>query len=120
MNAFKTVFVWKIDNTIPHLTLGFPGLIGALTGMSQTGITVHEAGLDSMRATELGYQWTLRLRWLLMRAHNLGEVRTIWETTKNTLGINHMVASAADLVTDHPALVMETMRNYTAYFLDND
>jgi hypothetical protein len=68
MNKYKTVFVWKITNTIPHMTLGFPGLMGALTGMSKAGLTVHEAGLDSMRATELGFQWTLRLRWVMMYA----------------------------------------------------
>lgn len=34
--------------------------------------------------------------------------------------MNHMIASASDLVTNHPAYVMETMRNYTAWFIDND
>ena len=41
MNVNKMIFVYKIDNTIPHLTLGFPGVLGALTGMSAAGITVH-------------------------------------------------------------------------------
>ncbi len=119
-NKFKTVFVWKIDGTIPHVTLGFPGLMGALTGMSKAGLTVHEAGLDSMRATEVGFQWSLRLRYVMMHASNLREARKIWEETNNTLGMNHMIASASDLVTDHPAYVMETMRNYTAWFMDDD
>jgi hypothetical protein len=34
--------------------------------------------------------------------------------------MNHMIASASDLVTDHPAYAMETMRNYTAWFIDDD
>lgn len=34
--------------------------------------------------------------------------------------MNHMIASASDLITNHPAYVMETMRNYTAWFIDND
>ena len=41
INKHKTIFVYNIDNTIPHTTLGFPGLIGALTGMSKAGLTVH-------------------------------------------------------------------------------
>jgi hypothetical protein len=49
INQNKVVFVWKIDNEIPHTTLGFPAMLGALTGMSKAGLTVHEAGLDSMR-----------------------------------------------------------------------
>jgi hypothetical protein len=46
-NRHKLITIYKIDNTIPHSTIGFSGMIGALTGMSAEGITVHEAGLDS-------------------------------------------------------------------------
>jgi hypothetical protein len=49
VNQNKMVFVYKIDNQIAHATLGFPGIFGALTGMSSAGLTVHEAGLDSHR-----------------------------------------------------------------------
>jgi hypothetical protein len=75
LNKHKFIFVWKVKETIPHTTIGFPGVIGALTGMSQAGITVHEAGLDSMKATELGMQWTVRLRHIMMHAHNLAEAK---------------------------------------------
>jgi hypothetical protein len=34
-----------------------------------------------------------------MNAKNLAEAKSIWVSTKNTFGINHMVASAADVVT---------------------
>lgn len=49
INKNKIIFVWKAKGTIPHATIGFPGTIGALTGMSQAGLTVHEAGLGSMK-----------------------------------------------------------------------
>lgn len=120
MNKHKTVFVWKVAGTIPHATIGFPGIIGALTGISKAGLTVHEAGLDSFRETELGFQWTLRLRYIMMHAENLEEARQIWVQTNNTLGMNHMVASASDLATNEPVFVVETMRNYTAWFKDDD
>ena len=51
VNANKLITVWKVDNTYPHLTLGFPGVLGALTGMSSQGLTVHEAGLSSHLST---------------------------------------------------------------------
>jgi hypothetical protein len=35
------IVIWKIKDTIPHVTIGYPGIIGALTGMSQAGLTVH-------------------------------------------------------------------------------
>jgi hypothetical protein len=75
INKNKVIFVWNIKDTIPHTTIGFPGTLGALTGMSQAGITVHEAGLDSMKETELGLQWTLRLRYILMHAKNIAEAK---------------------------------------------
>jgi hypothetical protein len=95
-------------------------MLGALTGMSKAGLTVHEAGLDSIRETELGFQWSLRLRFIMMRAKTLSEAKEIWEQTNNTLGMNHMVASASDLATGEPIFVVETMRNYTAWFVDYD
>ena len=51
INKYKVVFVWKIKDEIPHVTLGFPSMFGALTGMSKAGLTVHEAGLGSIRET---------------------------------------------------------------------
>lgn len=51
VNQNKLITIWNIDETIPHLTLGYPGVLGALTGMSAAGITVHEAGLGSHHTT---------------------------------------------------------------------
>lgn len=74
--------------------------------MSAAGLTVHEAGLDSYRETELGHQWTLRLRYVMAKAKNLQEAEQIWRNTNNTLGMNHMIASGN--IADHksPALVL--------------
>jgi len=41
INKFKLITIWKIKDTIPHATLGFVGSLGALTGISQAGLTVH-------------------------------------------------------------------------------
>ena len=53
--------------------------------------------------------------------------RQLWESTNNTVGFNHMVASGPDAVqyasgtSKGPvALAMETMYLYTAYFADDD
>jgi hypothetical protein len=39
VNVNKLIMVYHIDDTIPHATLGYPGIIGALTGISQAGLT---------------------------------------------------------------------------------
>ena len=53
--------------------------------------------------------------------------RALWEATNNTVGFNHMMASANDAASyakgNKDAVVayaMETMFNYTAFFMDND
>ena len=120
VNQNKVVFVWKVEGEIAHVTLGFPGVIGALMGMSAAGLTVHEAGLDSHKENELGHQWTLRLRYLMAKAKNLVEAEAIWRNTNNTLGMNHMVGSGNVYDEKLPALVFETMAGYTAYFRDHD
>lgn len=120
VNRNKLVTVWHIDGMIPHLTLGYPGVLGALTGMSAAGLTVHETGLSSHFSTEMGFQWTLRMRYIMMHAKNLQEALAIWKATNNTLGMNFMISSASDLSSGHPAIAMETMRAYTAFFQDGD
>lgn len=99
-----------------HATFGFAGLAGALAGMSAAGLTVHEANLESNRDSFRGFPWLLRLRHVMESAANLAEAKAVWETTNNTVGFNHMVASAADA----KALVIETNAATSAYFEDND
>lgn len=91
-------------------------MYGVLAGMSAAGLTAHEANLEEDLITFRGFPWVLRLRFILEFAHGLSEAQQLWEATHNTVGFNHMVASA----TDHSAIAMETMYNYTAYFSDND
>lgn len=73
MNANKLIMVYHIVGTIPHATLGYPGVIGALTGISKAGITVGQAGQSSDLETMEGFQWTLRMRQMLMKSNNLKE-----------------------------------------------
>jgi predicted choloylglycine hydrolase len=98
-----------------HVTFGFAGIYGALAGMSSAGISVHEANLESNRDTFRGFPWLVRLRYIMENASNLEESKTLWDATKNTVGFNHMVASASD----NAALVMETDAKHTAYFSAN-
>ena len=51
---------------IPHATVGFAGLAGALTGMSAKGLTVHEANLEEAPETFFGFPWVLRLRYVAL------------------------------------------------------
>lgn len=56
------------------------------------------------------------MRTVMMRANNLNEAIKIWNSTKNTLGMNFMIGSAID----KKAVVFEEMRGYSAMFYDYD
>ena len=90
--------------------------------MSSAGLTVHEANLEEDKITFEGFPWIFRLRYIMENAHNLKEARAIWESTNNTVGFNHMIASASDVVNGHAALVEETMYNkmhiFQSFFLN--
>jgi hypothetical protein len=85
--------------------VGWAGFLGAITGMSAEGVTVHEANLESDDITFRGFPWVLRLRYVMARAKGLDEALNLWNSTNNTIGFNHGIASRSD----GSAVVMETM-----------
>eukprot|EP00051_Salpingoeca_urceolata_P032044 m.14029 g.14029 ORF g.14029 m.14029 type:complete len:505 (+) comp4721_c0_seq1:1601-3115(+) len=130
INSYKLVAVHHPPGKAAHATFGFVGLYGALAGMSEHGITVHEANLEENEITFGGFPWLLRLRYIMENAKTCTEAKELWKATNNTVGFNHMVSCAADAAQVHanpktyagpgPAVAMETMFNYTAYFTAND
>jgi hypothetical protein len=102
-----------------HATFGFAGMYGALAGMSSKGLSVHEANLEENVISFAGFPWIMRLRYVMQEADNLQEGLAVWHRTNNTVGFNHMIASASDAPST-AAVAMETMAGYTAYFFDND
>lgn len=109
---YKLVTVFHPPSAIAHVTFGFAGLYGALTGMSAEGITVHETGVDSRKETFDGFPWVLRLRFIMEHAVDLASAQALWEATNNTLGMNHGIGAARD----NRFLALETRAGHTAYF----
>mmetsp|Transcript_19427 Transcript_19427/g.27920 ORF Transcript_19427/g.27920 Transcript_19427/m.27920 type:complete len:498 (+) Transcript_19427:40-1533(+) len=118
VNQYKLLTVHHPPGGVAHVTVGFAGIWGALAGMAATGLTVHEANLESKQDTFRGFPWILRLRHVMAYSPtgSIEEALDIWGATNNTVGFNHMVGSA----TDGKAVCMETMKDYTAYFEDMD
>lgn len=121
INRNKIVSVYHPTGETAHATIGFSGLIGALVGVSEAGLTAHEAGLNVKQETFEGFTWTMRLREVLAKAKNLAQARSIWDATNNTCGINHLIASAPDVLAGRPgAMAMETMARVTAFYQQDD
>lgn len=127
VNKYKLVMVTVPDDgSIASASLGFVGVYGALAGMSAKGLTLHEANLEELQISFMGFPWVLRIRFIMEYAQDITSARQLWASTNNTVGFNHMIASASDAAmyrqgkTKTVALALETMYQYTAYFTDND
>lgn len=127
INKYKLVLVTVPDDgAMPSASIGFAGLNGPLAGMSSAGITLHEANLEEQQISFTGFPWVLRLRYIMEFAKDITTAQELWAATNNTVGFNHMIASAVDAKlyrqnqTKTVALALETMYQYTAYFKDND
>jgi len=116
ISEYKLITVHHPPHGYAHATFGWAGIWGAITGMSEKGITVHEANLESDDITFRGFPWVLRLRYVMANAQNIAEASILWNTTNNTVGFNHGFGSAQD----GRAVVLETMMHNTAIFEAND
>eukprot|EP01133_Synstelium_polycarpum_P017413 gene17413-20778_t len=119
ISKHKLISFYHPTNAISHVTVGFAGVLGALTGISSQGLFVAESDSDTNSVTFEGFAWTMRLRAVMEQSTTIAEALAFWQATNNTMGMNHMLSAAFDNVT-HPAYALETMRDYTAYFPDND
>jgi hypothetical protein len=112
----KLLTIFRPDGKIPHVTIGFAGITGALTGLSAKGLSVHEAGDDNNLESLEGFGWPLRVRYVMEEAVTLEEAGTVWNSTNNTMGLNHGFGSGAD----NEFVVLETVKGYSAFFGPND
>ena len=113
----KAVTVYETTEEAPYATVGFFGMVGALAGMSASGVSVHEANLEETHISFRGFPWVLRLRHVMGTTDgSLDDAVGIFNATQSTVGFNHMVASAVE----DRATVMETFAGYLAAFGDDD
>jgi hypothetical protein len=121
INKYKLVTFYHVStpsgNIPPYATTGFASGLGALAGMSSTGITVSEMNLDNSRVTFDGTPFPLRLRAVLEGATDLGTALDVWRATNNTNSFNFLIGSAPDALAGRDgAYALETMRNYTSVY----
>ena len=121
VNPWKSIIMWVPDDgAIAHAAYGFLPVYGVLSGNSAAGVTVHEANLEEKNETFRGFPWVLRLRYVMENAQDLRQAMQLWLKTNNTIGYNHMIASAADAgVGTRAASVFETAAFYNGQFYDN-
>ncbi len=95
LQDYSLLTIYDPDNGRAHVTFGYIGLVGALGGMNDAGVSVAEIGSTNTVQTLLGTPWTLRNRLVLEHSSNLDEalaIMTDLEKYPNTVGYNFMVA----------------------------
>ncbi|GAM26629.1 hypothetical protein SAMD00019534_098040, partial [Acytostelium subglobosum LB1] len=121
ISQHKVLAVYHPTDGYSHLSVSFAGLVGGMTGISSNGIFTAESDSDSKLVTFEGFAWAMRIRWVMEHAQNIDEALQLWRSTNNTMGMNHMLSSAFESLSNpHPAYALETMQGYTAFFPDND
>merc|ERR1719247_4026502 len=81
MNQYKLITVYHPPEPglHAHATFGYAGVVGALTGISAAGVSVHEANLEETPESFRGFPWILRLRHVMEHASTIAEAKAIWE-----------------------------------------
>ncbi|HOO57422.1 MAG TPA: C45 family autoproteolytic acyltransferase/hydrolase [bacterium] len=88
----NTVFIYNPRGGITFLALGWPSIVGTLTGMNAEKMTVGEMTSVTSDATLNGTPIMIQLRMLIERSHNLDEAYSILKDTPRTTGYNVVVA----------------------------
>ena len=108
-----------------HATVGFAGFVGAIAGMSATGITVSQSNLDNSRVLLNASAWPFRLRYIMETAETVADVRRIYSppgALAATAGTaNHIVGAQRDAAAGRPAAVAaECIAPFNALYADDD
>jgi len=123
IDKYKLVTFYHItDPKYPQVSgvsssLGFAAGLGALAGMSSSGLSVSEMNLDNSDVTFSGPPFPLRLRYILEYGKDLQSAISLWKSTNNTNSFNFLIGSASDALSkNNGAYALETMMGYSAIF----
>ena len=113
------------DGTNGFVTMGYAGVIGALAGMNEMGISFSEIGAFSAREELDGIPWVLLARDVLELDRSFPEGVARVESAKHTIGYNYQIAygDPADFDTDRfcpNAAVFETNFECCETFYEDD
>jgi hypothetical protein len=94
------------------LSIGFVGLIGSISGINESGISISEIGAETRDKTQAGMPMPILLEDVLARARTLAEAVAILRQAPGTGGYNYMVGSARE----RRGVVVEKTARHTAVF----
>lgn len=116
IDQHKLVIVYTPTSLKPYASIGFAVGLGALAGLSSTGISVSEMNLDCFRVSLSAPPFPTRLR-LMMETPSalLSDALSEWFKWPTGNSFNFLIGSARD----NRAVALETAWNETIVFTDN-
>ncbi|MFA6241434.1 MAG: C45 family autoproteolytic acyltransferase/hydrolase, partial [Candidatus Hydrogenedentales bacterium] len=121
----RLVTVYEPDSGPAFVTVGYAGILGALAGMNEKGITLSEVGAFSVREELDGIPWTVMARQVLEDSTNLDDAVRIVAGARHTIGYNYLVGfgdpehfGTCDF--EPRAAVFETNHDCCEVFFDDD
>lgn len=95
LQKMTVVLVFEREGALPVAVVGWPGLLGALSGMNADGVAGATMMIHAGKPIAAGLPYPLMYRLALEKARKAGDVRTFLETCKRTCPNNFMVVDAA-------------------------
>lgn len=92
MHEDRLITVYRPENRLAFVTMGYAGVVGALAGMNEKGICFSEIGAFSLSEELDGTPWVLIAREALEESACLEEAVAIVRNAKHTIGYNYQVA----------------------------
>ena len=92
MHEDRLITVYQPNDHVAFASMDYAGVVGALAGMNEKGISLSEIGAFSVREELDGTPWTLIARRVLEESDCAEDAVAIIEKAKHTLGYNFMIA----------------------------
>ncbi|MFP4502139.1 MAG: C45 family autoproteolytic acyltransferase/hydrolase [Candidatus Hydrogenedentota bacterium] len=92
MHHQRLVSVYHPEGRHAFVSMGYAGVIGALAGMNDAGISLSQVGTFSVSEELDGEPWAFMARRVLEEAGTLEEAVPIAEKARHTIGYNFLIA----------------------------
>lgn len=92
MHRHRLLTVCRPEGFQPFVTMGYAGVLGALAGMNERGISISEVGAFTTSESLDGSPWALMARRVLEESATLEQGVAIVTASPRTLGYNYLIA----------------------------
>lgn len=113
---FATVFVVRQEGKGAFINIGWAGMIGVLTGISDAQISIGQIGAETKDTSKKGMPMVFIMRRVLEDAETVRQARELIASVPRTVGTNYIVADAIA----KQGLVIETTANHERFFQADD